>query len=133
MNYLYPLWLILCISVGGLLGYMTGYGTFRGMTDGMFVAVLPLFLFMIGLMLMSLWRPILPACRCGKCPSKRFRYVRPTKDDQPGIRFQCSACGRIYVSSQGRFDEVSADGQMIPYLRHSRWGRWKQRSDHFPS
>lgn len=126
LDYLYPVWFILCISLGALLGNATGYGAFRGSVDGMFVAISPLLLLMVGLALMSLWRPLLPRCRCGKCPNRRTRYRRPADDDNIGARFQCPLCGRVYAASPGRFDDVAADGQIVPYLHHSKWGRWKR-------
>ncbi len=130
---LYPIWLILCAATGALLGNVTGYGTVRGLADGMIVAVSPIFLLMLALALMSLWRPILPPCRCGKCNHKGYRYVSPASDNPSGIRFRCPECGRVYESSGGRFDEVSNDGHIIPYMRHSKLGRWKKYAATLPS
>ena len=130
---LYPLWFILCAAIGAVLGNVTGYGTVRGLADGMIVAVSPIFLLMLALALMSLWRPILPNCRCGKCNHKGYRYVSPASHTPSGIRFRCPECGRVYESSRGRFDEVSDDGHIIPYMRHSKWGRWRKYAATLPS
>lgn len=123
---LYPLWFILCAAAGALLGNVTGYGPVQGLVDGIIVAVSPLFLMMLAHGIMSLWRPIIPPCRCGKCTYKEYRYVSHASDDSSGIRFQCPACGRVYASSRGRFDEVSDDGRIVPYMCHSQWGRWRK-------
>lgn len=134
MDYLYPAWFILCVTAGAVVGYLTEYGTFKGMTDGALVAASPLLLVMIGLALMSIWRPILPKCRCGECPRKNKRYVSPANDGQKiGIRVQCPVCGRIYATALGRFDEVADNGQIIPYMHHSKWGRWKRHADQPPA
>jgi hypothetical protein len=122
---LYPLWFILCAAMGALLGSVTGYGAVRGLVDGLIVAASPLFLLMLALALMSLWRPVLPPCRCGKCTHKEYRHVSPASDIPSGIRFQCPECGRVYASSKERFDEITNDGRIVPYMRHTKWGRWR--------
>ena len=123
---LYPIWFILCASAGAVVGNLTGYGAIHGLTDGMMVAVSPLFLLMMGLLLMSFWRPILPPCRCGHSNHKGYRHVSPADDAKSGIRFECPKCGRAYELSKDRFDEIASDGHTIPYMRHTKWGRWRK-------
>lgn len=87
LELLYPAWVILCAATGALLGNVNGYGTFRGLSDGVIVAMLPIFFLMIGLGIMSLWRPLLPPCRCGQCNHKGYRYAgyptAPRQADKP--------------------------------------------------
>jgi len=125
LEFLYPVWLILCTATGAALGHFTGYGTLRGLSDGVIVAMMPLFLLMLSLGIASLWRPLLPPCRCGKCSGRKYRLARQAGDTPQAIRFRCPECGRVYESSRGRFDEVADDGRLLPFLHHSKWGRWK--------
>lgn len=125
---LYPIWFVLCAAAGATIGHATGRGALRGLTDGMLIAVLPLFLLGLMLLILRLWRPDLPTCRCGQCRSRGYRYVGRadgTSDDTPP-RFGCPRCGRVYGLSGGRFDELADDGRTVPYMRHTKWGRWKQ-------
>lgn len=122
---LYPIWFAMCAAVGAIVGNLTDYGAIRGLTDGMIVAVMPLLLMILAVLFMSLWRPPLPDCRCGQCKHKGYRYLGPTDDAHAGIRFNCPKCGRVYESFNGRFDEIAGDGHIVPYMHHSKWGRWK--------
>ncbi|QLQ24426.1 MAG: hypothetical protein HZT41_05745 [Dechloromonas sp.] len=70
LELLYPAWVILCAATGALLGNVNGYGTFRGLSDGVIVAMLPIFFLMIGLGIMSLWRPLLPPVVAGSAITK---------------------------------------------------------------
>ena len=126
IEHLYPGWVILCAGAGAVIGTRTGQGVVQGMVDGVFVAFLPIFLLMLVLWLMSLWRPILPPCRCGKCKHKQYRYVSCDDNGHRGVRFGCPTCGRVYEARQNRFDEVTDDGGIAPYMDHTKLGRWKQ-------
>lgn len=126
IEHLYLVWVILCAAAGALIGAKSGHGILRGVSDGMFVAFLPLFLWMIVYWLMSSWRPLLPPCRCGKSRRQGYRHVGPEMSGRPGRCFRCHACGRLYESHDGRFDEVTDTGCIVPYMHHSRWGRWKR-------
>jgi hypothetical protein len=132
----YPFWLVTCVSVGTIAGYLTDYGAIQGLTTGMIVAVSPLFLLMLALLFMSFWRPILPNCRCGQYNHKGYQYVSPTGDVQAGTRFKCPKCGRVYESSNWCFDEISNDGHTVPFMYYTKWGRWKltntERQQSFP-
>ena len=90
------------------------------------MAMAPIFLLMAALAITSLWRPLLPPCRCGKCKQRKYRLAKQAGDTRQAIRYQCPECGRVYESSSGRFDEVANEGRLVPYLRHSKWGRWKE-------
>lgn len=123
---LYPICFILCAAAGAVIGKFSGHGIIRGLTDGMLIAALPVFLLIFGHLLWTFWRPILPACRCRQCNHRGYRYAGST-DNQTGgpVRFSCPKCGRVYEVSGNRFNELAADGSTIPYMHHSRWGRWK--------
>lgn len=123
---LYPLWFILCTAAGASIGHFTGYGVLKGAVDGVFISWTPLFLLVLLLAFMSVWRPTLPSCRCGKSGRNAYRLAGVVSEAPRRVRFQCAACQRIYESSAGRFDEATGDGRLEPYMRHSKWGRWKR-------
>jgi hypothetical protein len=124
----YPIWFILCALAGAIIGSMNGYGAIRGMTDGMVIATLPLFLLLLTYPLLMLWRPTLPTCRCRQCNYKGYKYVGSVEGLQSGssIRFKCPQCGRVYELSRDRFSELANDDRMVPYMHHTKWGRWKE-------
>ena len=124
MERLYPIWFVLCASAGATIGSVTGHGVIRGLTDGMLIAVLPLFMLGLTNLLLMLWRPILPTCRCRKCNYKGYKYVGST--DGGTITFRCPQCERVYELSCDRFNELANDGHAVPYMQHTKWGRWKE-------
>jgi hypothetical protein len=100
----------------------------RGMTNGMLIAALPVFLLVLIYLILMAWRPDLPTCRCGKCRYKNYMYIGPSDMIRAdgSFRFKCPKCGRVYEKNLNRFNELMADGKMVPYMSHSKWGRWKQ-------
>ncbi len=125
---LYPIWFVLCASAGAIIGRMTGDGIIRGLIAGMLVAALPLFLLVLVNLLLMLWRPNLPTCSCRQCNQKGYRYIDSADGHQTGVsvRFGCPRCGRLYELSRDRFNELTNDGRTIPYMYHTKWGRWKE-------
>jgi hypothetical protein len=107
---------------------VTGRGAIRGLTGGMIIAALPLFLLGLTYLLMMLWRPTLPTCRCHQCNYKGYEYVGPSEGLQSGssIKFRCPQCGRVYELSRDRFSELANDDRTIPFMHHTKWGRWKE-------
>ena len=126
----YPWWFAACASAGAIIGKLTGQGAIQGLVTGLLVAAAPLVLLVLGIAVQSAWRPILPPYRCGKCTHRQYRVApaAPGDADAPGapVGFSCPECGRIYQASGASFDELAADGRVIPYMRHSPWGRWKK-------
>jgi hypothetical protein len=136
IEHLYPIWFILCALVGSIIGSMTGHGAIRGMTDGMVIAVLPLFVLLLTYPILKLWRPTLPTCRCRQCNYKGYTYVGPGEGLQScsSSRFRCTQCGRTYELSRDRFSELAHDDQTIPFMHHTKWGRWKEtRAEQTPA
>jgi hypothetical protein len=125
---LYPIWFLLCASAGAVIGIVTGHGAIRGLTAGMLIAVLPLFLLGLTYPLLMLWRPNLPTCRCRKCNYKGYEYVGSADGPKAGgsVRFSCHQCGRVYELCHDRFNEVVNDGRTVSYMHHTKWGRWKE-------
>jgi hypothetical protein len=125
---LYPIWFVLCASAGTIIGSATELGAIRGLTGGMLIAVFPLFLLGLTYLFLMLWRPTLPTCRCRQCNYKGYKYIGSTDGLQAvdSIRFRCPQCGRVYELSHDRFDELANDGCTVPYMHHTKWGRWKE-------
>ncbi len=120
---LYPIWFVLCASAGALIGSVTGHGAIHGLVDGMVIAALPLVLSGLAYLVVVLWRPDLPACRCGQCRAKGYEYVGSNTGLQAGVRYRCPRCGRVYELSRGRFDELTEGDRSLPYMLHTKWGR----------
>jgi hypothetical protein len=125
---LYPIWFVLCASAGAIVGRVTGDGTIRGLVAGMLIAALPVFLLGLMYLLLMLWRPNLPICRCRQCNHKGYKYIDSADGHQTGvsIRYMCPQCERLYELSRDRFNEVANDGRIVPYMYHTKWGRWKK-------
>lgn len=128
LTLVYPIWFALCASAGAIIGSATGHGALHGLTSGMLVAVLPLFLMGLTYVFLMLWRPVLPVCRCRRCNCKSYKYIGSTDSFQSGgsIRYGCPQCGRVYELSHDRFNELANDGHTIPYMYHTKWGRWQE-------
>jgi hypothetical protein len=125
---LYPIWFVLCALSGATIGSVTGHGAIRGLTGGMIIAALPLFLLGLAYLLMMLWRPDLPNCRCRQCNYKGYVFDGSIDGLEAGgsVRFRCPRCGRVYELSIDRFNELADDGSTVPYMHHTKWGRWKE-------
>jgi hypothetical protein len=123
---IYPITFIISAAIGAIIGKVTGYGTIRGLTVGMLIAALPIFLLIIGYLFLMRWRPDLPNCRCGQCKYKNYQFVGQTGLNKADtrLRFKCPKCGRTYELFEARFDELTPDSHIVPYMGHSKWGRW---------
>ncbi|PKN18663.1 MAG: hypothetical protein CVU71_14415 [Deltaproteobacteria bacterium HGW-Deltaproteobacteria-6] len=135
IKHLYPIAFVICAIIGAIVGKTTGYGALRGMTDGIIIAALPLFLIILIYPVLTAWRPVLPVCRCGKSRARNYLYIGPADAAQTdgSVRFKCPTCGRIYEKDHNRFNELMPDGKMVPYMSHSKWGRWRQTPASQPS
>lgn len=125
---LYPIGFIICAIIGAIIGRVSGHGVLRGMTNAMIIAALPVFLLILIYLILMAWRPDLPVCRCGKCRCRDYRYAGSTDSPRAAsiVHFECPKCGRVYEKDHGSFNELLADGQTVPYMNHTKWGRWKR-------
>jgi hypothetical protein len=125
---LYPPVFIVCAATGAVVGKVAGYGVLRGLMWGMCIAALPVFLLLVAYLVVTMWRPVMPVCRCGQTRYRDYAYVAPKgnipADDR--VHFRCPKCGRTYEKRRERFDELTADGCAMPYMTHTRWGRWRK-------
>jgi hypothetical protein len=133
------------IIVGALLGIWQGArhgfaAAFRGAGGGAlrgFGAYALLMFMMMTLLALGLWyRPPFPRCRHRKCRPQDFRYLyldtRPPEPDRTlqeqadGLLAKCRCGTRYLVSrSERRLWEVTADGDLLPYMRYRPFGRWQ--------
>ncbi len=125
----YPAWFATCALVGALIGKAMGHGAIEGLTTGMLVAASPIILLGLAHVALAFWRPVLPPCRCGRCNHSQYGLEAPAPGDAAAggapLRFRCPRCDRSYEFTPGRFDELSSAGHVVPYMRHTKWGRWK--------
>lgn len=115
--------LVGCVVYGGAWGGRHG-GRGIGMAVGL-LAFLAATLFLAVIQTAWwYWRPPLPPCRSGQCRRPRdYTFLR--RIDQ-GELYQCR-CGTSYVRDRSgrRFLESGPEGISRPFMRHSRWGRWR--------
>ena len=125
----YPAWFVACSIAGALIGKAMGQGAIEGLMTGMLFAASPILLLGLVHVAQAFWRPVLPPCRCGRCNHRQYRLEAPVPGDAAAggapLRFRCPKCDRRYVISPGRFDELPSEGPVIPYMRHTKWGRWE--------
>jgi hypothetical protein len=124
----YPVFIILCVAIGGAMARFTNAPVLYGISIGMAVGMAPLALLGIIYALMMAWRPDRPACRCGKCQSGDYEPVMPetmTFTEETVFEYRCPFCSRTYRQKNNRFWEFSIDGSEIPYMAVSKWGRWQ--------
>ena len=121
----YPIFIILCITVGGTIAYFTGAPLMRGTTIGLLVGFAPIALLCISYVAVTTWRPDRPNCRCGQCRSQDYRYLGPDHITPETVyEYQCPSCGRKYRKKDKRFWEFAENGVESPCMVVSKWGRW---------
>ena len=118
-------WMIAILFVGGLVAWLLGHSPLWGLVIGSAIASAPLVLLGIPIGIMALWRPARPRCKCGRCTSGQFRYIGPDSV-RPNMTYdyQCPSCERRYRLRGASFHEILPDHSTIPYMTHSKFGRW---------
>ena len=131
----YPVFIMLCVAIGGAVAHFSDVPVLYGISIGMAVSMAPLVLLGIMYSLMMAWRPDRPMCRCGKCQSGDYESLRPeeiTVTKETVYEYRCPFCSRTYRQKDKRFWEVSSDGSEIPYMVISKLGRWQIESTEPP-
>lgn len=124
----YPVFIVLCMAGGGLLAHHNSGSMTAGIAGGLAVGMLPLLVLGATVRLMLAWCPERPPCICGKCNSEDYDYLGPMqKSEDDAYYYQCPQCHREYRSQGSRFDLKTENGY-IPYMKKSRWQRWKMNS-----
>jgi hypothetical protein len=121
-----PIFVILCISIGALMGHLWGSSAVIGAAIGLAVGFSPLLLLAIAYGFIVLWRPETPTCMCGKCESKGYEYLGPfSKPNDDTYYYKCPSCGREYRLQNKRFDLRLSKNDFQPYMMISKWGKWR--------
>jgi hypothetical protein len=131
----YPVFVILCVAIGGAIAHFTDAPVLYGISIGLAVGFAPLVLLGIIYSLMMAWRPDRPTCRCRKCQYMHYESVWPeeiTVTEETVYEYRCPFCSRTYRQKGKRFWEVSSDGSEIPYMVISKWGRWQAENTEAP-
>lgn len=74
------------------------------------------------------WIPETPKCQCGLQESGSYEFQEWSKDENGAIVggiYQCPQCGRRYLKTTRKFDEVLEDETTRPYKMHRPFGRWR--------
>ena len=125
-----PIFVILCTSIGALMGYRLGDSAVTGAAIGLAVGFSPLLLLGIGDGFFTLWCPDRPTCMCGKCKSNDYRYLGPpSKPSDDAYYYKCPSCGREYRLQNKRFDLRSSKNDFQPHMMISKWGRWRPSTE----
>ena len=125
---LFPLWAIACIAVGIGTATFAGWSVITGAMIGCSASVAPLVALTAICVVFTWWRPDVPPCRCGETRCGGYDFIGPTSgpySEETSYEYRCPKCGRCFKSNAGIFVECRPDGSTIPYMRVSRWGRWR--------
>ena len=74
------------------------------------------------------WIPETPKCQCGISGDDTYKFQEWREDENGAIVggiYECPRCGRQYLKTQRKFDEVLEDGTTRPYKMHYLFGRWR--------
>jgi len=88
-----------------ILAILLSYGTYYGIA-----------------LLTSLCRPPFPRCKTGKCAGVGYYRYLGTEGDLK--KYQCE-CGVEYLLSRHGELKVVEQGKGVPFMCHSRFGRWR--------
>lgn len=118
---------IAVLVVGCALATALHYGAREGrpfLYVGATAAVILLVLaVVVGLSFLAVWwRPSFPRCKTGKCKDALDYERLGTEGDV--TRYRCR-CGIEYLLSPDGTLKVVESGETIPFMRHTRFGRWK--------
>lgn len=125
---IFPLFIALCVAVGGFIAVRTGNSLIMGASIGLTVGFAPLLLLGVTAGLMYRWCPDRPQCICGQCDCVDYKYIDRHSGAKPtdgAYHYKCPHCGREYRLQGGKFDIKSTEG-FSPYMEISRWRRWRK-------
>ncbi len=123
LDTLLPILMLLLPAVGGVLGYR--WGGVTGGSIGVAIGFSPFVLFAAAYGAVTVWFPDRPVCICGQCKSEDYKYLGFRKPARDTHYYKCSRCQRHYRLENGRFDLRQDDESYKPYMKLSKWGRWK--------
>ncbi len=124
-----PLFIIASILIGTVIGHSGGGSALRGALVGFLIGWSPLVLLALAAGFFALWSPDRPLCKQGKCKSLDYKFLRlekPDKDQPPTAYFYRCPCGVDYVQRDGDFLELFEGKLEKPFMKLSKWGRWKR-------
>jgi hypothetical protein len=136
---------LVAIAVGLVYGFARGLeqGAWEAIVGALKSAGFAYLWFVAGMLvllvllwLMLLYRPHYPRCRQGRCSQRDYQVIAVGAAEEPqsllegrarsGPLVRCR-CGTRYLHAlyEKRFYEVTADGDLLPYLRYRDWRRWE--------
>lgn len=122
-----PIFVILCVSIGALIGYLRGNSAVTGAEIGLAVGFSPLLLLAIGCAFFTLWCPDRPTCMCGKYKSIDYKHLSHlSKRKRDVYYYKCCNCGREYRLQNKHFDLRLSENDFQSYMMISKWGRWRR-------
>jgi hypothetical protein len=124
LDRLLPLFILLCLVLGGVIAHLRGESVLIGAGIGMAVGLSPLVFLGIAYLFIQRWSPDRPPCACGACESEDYDFIDSLSDFEEHVyAYRCPACGREYRAKGDSFSLSTPEG-VKPYMKTSRWGRW---------
>ena len=80
-------------------------------------------------LLVDKWVPEFPPCQCGLPEHNNYTFERWNENENGSINggiYICPQCGKRYLKTLRRFQQILPDGSFYPYMTHRPLGRWKQ-------
>jgi len=130
---LFPIFAIGILFILFGLGYLVGRRydhSLMGVIIGVGSFILILGGYVLVLFMEHCWQPMIPKCKNNKCRKDADFELLEIKSE--GWYYQCR-CGTKYLlkkrGQHGRqFMELLSDGTTKPYMKHTRFGRWRPDS-----
>jgi len=103
----------------GIIGVPVGFISGFGASFGGYWALITL---------VNWWVPDFPRCQCGFNPGNDYRFEEWLSNEEKkywGSVYVCLACGRKYVKTRRRVQELLPDGSFKPYMVYDNRRRWR--------
>ncbi len=127
----FPVFVILCMGSGILIGYFQEGDTLTKLANGAgigaAVGISPMLALGIACGFMMLWRPDRPACICGKGKSSDYKHLSHLSQRKRDVYYyRCPNCSRQYRLADKRFDLRVSENDFQTFMVISKLGRWRR-------
>lgn len=114
------------IIAGAIIAVCIDVSPWLGAACGCLVGASPMIILCVICVGIMWWCPDLPRCKCGQTKYGEYEYVDPMEfSEDMWYEYRCPKCGRRYKSKRGILVECRGNGITVPFMKHSRWGRWQ--------
>ena len=118
--------IVFSLGVGAMAGHLWGGSIKTGLLIGLVVGLFPIFMLIIGGVVITRWCPERPGCKCDKSLSEDYEFLGPFEGPLGGTYYyKCPKCEREYRQKDKRFELRLSEDEFEPYMAISKYGRWK--------